>query len=71
MCAEAVPAECHRSLIADAITARGVAVEHILGDGSAVPHTLRIGAQVRGHSVTYPALQGGLWEGEGGLPRRG
>ena len=30
MCAEAVPWRCHRSLIADALTARGVPVEHIL-----------------------------------------
>ena len=31
MCAEAVPWRCHRSLIADALVVRGVAVEHILG----------------------------------------
>ncbi len=30
MCAETVPWRCHRSLIADALTARGIAVEHIL-----------------------------------------
>src|SRR6516165_6408944 len=30
MCAEAVPWRCHRSLIADALTVRGVTVEHIL-----------------------------------------
>jgi uncharacterized protein (DUF488 family) len=71
MCAEAAPEDCHRSLIADAIAARGLAVEHILGDGRAVRHGLRDGARVRGRSVTYPALQGGLWEGEGGLSSRG
>src|SRR5438477_7141260 len=30
MCAEAVPWRCHRSLIADALLARGVEVEHIM-----------------------------------------
>jgi uncharacterized protein (DUF488 family) len=30
MCAEAVPWRCHRSLIADALVVRGIAVEHIL-----------------------------------------
>ena len=29
MCAEAVPWRCHRSLIADALTVRGVAVERV------------------------------------------
>jgi uncharacterized protein (DUF488 family) len=35
MCAEAVPWRCHRSLIADALTARGVEVLHIIGPGRA------------------------------------
>jgi len=30
MCAEAVPWRCHRSLIADALLARGIAVREIL-----------------------------------------
>ena len=30
MCAEAVPWRCHRSMIADALMARGIAVEHIM-----------------------------------------
>jgi uncharacterized protein (DUF488 family) len=30
MCAEAVPWRCHRSLIADALFARGMGVEHII-----------------------------------------
>jgi uncharacterized protein (DUF488 family) len=33
MCAEAVPWRCHRSLIADAVTATGVPVFHILDSG--------------------------------------
>lgn len=34
MCAEAVPWRCHRSLIADAVVARGVPVFHILDSGT-------------------------------------
>lgn len=33
MCAEAVPWRCHRSLVADALVARGWDVTHILGAG--------------------------------------
>jgi uncharacterized protein (DUF488 family) len=56
MCAEAVPWRCHRSLLADALLARGVAVEHILGRGPARPHTLTPWARVAGGHVTYPSL---------------
>src|SRR5271157_4693520 len=31
MCAEAAPWRCHRSLVADALTARGIPVFHIMG----------------------------------------
>jgi uncharacterized protein (DUF488 family) len=55
MCAEAVPWRCHRSLIADALTARGVAVEHILGGSRTQAHTLRDWARVEGTRITYPA----------------
>ena len=33
MCAEAVPWRCHRSLIADAVVAKGIPVHHILDSG--------------------------------------
>ena len=56
MCAEAVPWRCHRSLIADALAARGVQVEHILSATSRKPHTYTPFARVEGESVTYPAL---------------
>lgn len=55
MCAETVPWRCHRSLIADALTARGIAVEHILTAGRAEPHVLTTFAAVEGTRVTYPA----------------
>jgi uncharacterized protein (DUF488 family) len=45
MCAEAVPWRCHRQLIADALVARGIPVEHILGPGPRKPHELNPAAQ--------------------------
>jgi uncharacterized protein (DUF488 family) len=56
MCAEAVPWRCHRSLIADALTARGIQVEHIFSATSRKPHTYTPFARVEGESITYPAL---------------
>lgn len=54
MCAEAVPWRCHRSLLSDALLARGVRVVHILGPGKAQDHRLTAFARVRGGRVTYP-----------------
>jgi len=56
MCAEAVPWRCHRSLLADALVARGVPVAHIVGEGEAQPHRLTPWARVERGRVTYPAL---------------
>src|ERR1700735_3491652 len=55
MCAEAVPWRCHRSLVADALTARNFPVEHIMSESRANPHKLTPFAQVRGKKVTYPS----------------
>jgi uncharacterized protein (DUF488 family) len=55
MCAEAVPWRCHRSLIADALTAIGAHVEHITSPSSARPHRLTPFARVAGARVTYPS----------------
>lgn len=54
MCAESVPWRCHRSLVADALTARGAAVEHIIGSSRPSPHHMTAFARVRGTQVTYP-----------------
>jgi uncharacterized protein (DUF488 family) len=58
MCAEAVPWRCHRSLIADAMTARGVEVEDVFvkpdGESSRKLHALTVFAQVREGRVWYP-----------------
>ena len=54
MCAEAVPWQCHRNLLADALVARSVEVKHIMQPGKANPHTLNKDAQVvAGHRLIY------------------
>jgi uncharacterized protein (DUF488 family) len=55
MCPEAVPWRCHRSLIADALLARGVEVREIASAVSTRIHTLTPWARVEGTHVTYPA----------------
>jgi uncharacterized protein (DUF488 family) len=55
MCAEGNPFRCHRSLVADALTVRGVRVLHISSRKSAKEHTLTPFARVDGTRVTYPA----------------
>jgi len=57
MCAEALPWRCHRSLIADALTVRDVAVEHIFSPTSRKPHRLTSWARVQGTRVTYPSAE--------------
>jgi uncharacterized protein (DUF488 family) len=55
MCAEAVPWRCHRSLIGDALTIRGIRTEDVMSLTRRRVHTLTTFAKVRGKSVTYPA----------------
>jgi len=57
MCAEAVPWRCHRSLIADALIARGYEVRDIMSVASAKPHILNPMARVHGKQVTYPVAE--------------
>lgn len=54
MCAEAVPWRCHRSLIADALVARGIDALEIASDTRVRPHTLTPFAHVNGADITYP-----------------
>jgi uncharacterized protein (DUF488 family) len=56
MCAEAVPWRCHRSLIADALLARGIEVREIANAVRTRTHTLTPWARVEGTHVSYPAL---------------
>jgi uncharacterized protein (DUF488 family) len=55
MCAEAVPWRCHRSLIADALLARGIEVREITSATRTQLHTLTPWGKISGKQVTYPA----------------
>jgi len=61
MCAEAVPWRCHRSLIADALTVRGIQVDDIMSMKRSQVHSLIPFARVQGHRITYP-----VWNRGGG-----
>jgi uncharacterized protein DUF488 len=54
MCAEAVPWRCHRSLLADALLARGIAAEHIMSGSRRDAHSLTPFARVEKQRVFYP-----------------
>jgi uncharacterized protein (DUF488 family) len=58
MCAEAVPWRCHRSLIGDAVLARGIEVDDIFvdkdGRSSRRAHAMTEFARVEGTRVWYP-----------------
>jgi uncharacterized protein (DUF488 family) len=60
LCAEADPAHCHRSLLADALLARGHTVAHIVDPGPARPHALHTRARIEGGRVVYDGAQGRL-----------
>jgi uncharacterized protein (DUF488 family) len=55
MCAEAVPWRCHRSLIADALVARGVEVFEISSATRTQAHKMTPFAKIEGRKVRYPA----------------
>jgi uncharacterized protein (DUF488 family) len=54
MCAEAVPWRCHRSLIADALSVRGITAIDIVAGSRSRPHTLTSFARVSGTAIPYP-----------------
>ena len=58
MCAEAVPWRCHRSLIADALLARSIEVQEIIGSENVRIHALTPWAKVDGDAITYPLSVG-------------
>src|SRR5258708_21375700 len=57
MCAEAVPWRCHRNLIADELTRRGIEVLHIIGGQPAKHHVMNEHARIEGDHLVYPAGQ--------------
>lgn len=54
MCAEAVPWRCHRSLIADALAARGIETREITSGIRTRPHEPTPWARIQGTQITYP-----------------
>jgi uncharacterized protein (DUF488 family) len=60
MCAEADPAHCHRSLLADALLVRGHAVAHIVDAGPSRAHRLHARARSEGGTLVYDGAQGRL-----------
>jgi uncharacterized protein (DUF488 family) len=57
MCAEAVPWRCHRSLVADALLARGIHVLEIVSAAEPKEHKFTPFASVSGSKVAYPGDQ--------------
>lgn len=56
MCAEAVWWRCHRSMVADALKARGVQVLHIMGSKNVVEHPLTAPAHIVDGQLSYAAI---------------
>lgn len=59
MCAEAVWWQCHRMLLSDALSAKGVDVRHIMSKSGAAalqPHRVTPFARVESGAVSYPGL---------------
>ncbi|SBV37527.1 conserved hypothetical protein [uncultured Stenotrophomonas sp.] len=61
MCAEAVWWRCHRRLIADVLSERGIPVLHILDAGHVQPHALTGNARVVDGWLVYPPEQQDLF----------
>jgi uncharacterized protein (DUF488 family) len=57
LCAEALPWKCHRSLIADALVARGWEARDVLSEKEARPHRLPKFARVESGKVIYDVVQ--------------
>jgi uncharacterized protein (DUF488 family) len=54
ICAEALPWRCHRSLLSDALVARGCRVLHVIDRNRTDEHRLRKEAVVMDGTVSYP-----------------
>lgn len=53
MCAEKLPSQCHRSLIADALALRSVTVLHLVDGGSPASHCVSVLARVHAGILVY------------------
>ena len=63
MCAEALPERCHRRLLSDWLTVRGVEVVHVLGETRSRGHRLPEFARVEGERLVYDGGQMDLLPG--------
>jgi uncharacterized protein (DUF488 family) len=68
LCAEAVPWRCHRRLIADAATAAGAEVVHLLGPGHAARHQLDPKARIVAEPPGSPGRL--IYDGDPAAPPR-
>jgi len=57
LCAERLPWECHRNLIADSLVASGNGVMHLVGPGGARVHELNELARRDGNDLIYDAAE--------------
>lgn len=54
MCSEGVYWRCHRRLVSDDLTVRGIEIRHIMPAGGLRPHMMTEGARVEGAELSYP-----------------
>lgn len=60
MCAESVPWRCHRLIISNALIAKNLNVNHIIGNNKIIPHRLGMygaPAKIFNSKVVYPTKQ--------------
>lgn len=59
MCAESVPWKCHRLIISNSLSFKGLKVYHIIDENKSIPHVInRYGAraELHGSKVIYPKI---------------
>jgi uncharacterized protein (DUF488 family) len=57
LCAESLWWRCHRRMVADALTARGWTVLHLMDGGRTEPHVVHPAARLVGERVIYDVAQ--------------
>jgi uncharacterized protein (DUF488 family) len=69
MCAEGNPFRCHRLLVADVLTIRGVNAVHISSEKPGKLHVLTPFAEVHGHSIRYIEAQAPVKQCMNSIPK--
>lgn len=57
LCAEALPENCHRSLIADNLTLKGIRVMHLIEPGASHEHQLHPNARTESGRLIYDRME--------------